>query len=119
MRKFYYLILLVLISTIAIEAQTVSGISPEEQSCDGTSAKIMILGTYHMGNPHLDGRNLEADDVLLPKRQREIAELNEKLARFNPTKIRKQKLRILVLLMFLLKIYIDNRFNPELKKAKR
>jgi hypothetical protein len=47
----------------------------------------MILGTYHMGNPGLDGRNLEADDVLLPRRQREIAELIEKLARFNPTKI--------------------------------
>jgi hypothetical protein len=47
----------------------------------------MILGTYHMDNPRLDAKNLEADDVLLPKRQREIAELIEKLARFNPTKI--------------------------------
>ncbi len=47
----------------------------------------MILGTYHMDNPRLDAKNLEADDVLLPKRQREITELVEKLARFNPTKI--------------------------------
>jgi hypothetical protein len=40
-----------------------------------------------MDNPRLDAKNLEADDVLLPKRQREISELIEKLARFNPTKI--------------------------------
>ncbi len=75
----------VLVSTV--QAQNVSGVSPKEISCDATSAKILILGTYHMDNPRLDAKNLEADDVLLPKRQREIAELNDKLARFNPTKI--------------------------------
>lgn len=57
------------------------------ETCGETSIKILILGTYHMANPRLDARNLEADDVLLPKRQRELAELAEKLARFKPTKI--------------------------------
>ncbi|MDQ3803304.1 MAG: DUF5694 domain-containing protein [Acidobacteriota bacterium] len=47
----------------------------------------MILGTYHMDNPGQDAINLRADDVLGAKRQREIAELVEKLARFKPTKI--------------------------------
>jgi hypothetical protein len=40
-----------------------------------------------MANPGLDGRNADADDVLLPRRQREIAELVERLARYRPTKI--------------------------------
>ena len=88
MHNFCFLILLVLIAAVsAVRSQNISGVSPKENSCTAESAKIMILAAYHMGNPHLDGRNLEADDVLLPKRQREIAELNEKLARFNPTKI--------------------------------
>ena len=88
MRNFCCLILLVLIAAVnTVQSQNISGVSPKENSCTSESAKVMILGTYHMGNPGLDGRNLEADDVLLPRRQREIAELIEKLARFNPTKI--------------------------------
>jgi len=47
----------------------------------------MILGMYHMSNPGLDAVNLDADDVLLPRRQREIAELVNRLAKFRPTKI--------------------------------
>jgi hypothetical protein len=48
---------------------------------------IMFLGVYHMHNPGLDAVNLQADDVLAPKRQREIEELAERLAGFRPTKI--------------------------------
>ena len=48
---------------------------------------IMFLGVYHMHNPGLDEVNLQADDVLAPKRQREIEDLVERLARFQPTKI--------------------------------
>lgn len=40
-----------------------------------------------MDNPNLDSVNTQADDVLSDQRQKEIAELVEKLARFNPTKI--------------------------------
>jgi hypothetical protein len=40
-----------------------------------------------MSNPGLDSVNLQADDVLSPKRQQEIAEVVERLARFAPTKI--------------------------------
>jgi hypothetical protein len=48
---------------------------------------IMILGTYHMGNPGLDLANVKADDVLVPKRQAEIAEVIKVLKKFKPTKI--------------------------------
>jgi hypothetical protein len=40
-----------------------------------------------MANPGHDIFNMDADDVLAPKRQREIAELTAALNKFNPTKI--------------------------------
>ena len=46
-----------------------------------------MLGTYHMANPGHDIHNMQADDVLSPKRQQEIAQLIEVLKRFHPTKI--------------------------------
>lgn len=49
--------------------------------------EILVLGTYHMANPGHDVHNMQADDVLLPKRQQEIAQLIEVLKRFHPTKI--------------------------------
>jgi hypothetical protein len=49
--------------------------------------EIMVLGTYHMANPGHDIHNMQADDVLSPKRQQEIAQLIEVLKRFKPTKI--------------------------------
>jgi len=49
--------------------------------------KVMILGTYHMANPGADAANIEADDVMTPKRQAELQALAEQLAVFNPTKI--------------------------------
>jgi hypothetical protein len=48
---------------------------------------ILILGVYHMANPGLDEVNVLADDVLTAKRQKEIENLCEQLARFQPTKI--------------------------------
>jgi hypothetical protein len=49
--------------------------------------EILVLGTYHMANPGRDVHNMQADDVLSPKRQQEIAQLIEVLKRFRPTKI--------------------------------
>lgn len=48
---------------------------------------LMILGTYHMGNPGKDIVNFKADDVLTPKRQHEIGQLIQLLKEFKPTKI--------------------------------
>jgi hypothetical protein len=49
--------------------------------------EILVLGTYHMANPGADVYNIQADDVLSPKRQQEIEQLIEVLKRFHPTKI--------------------------------
>ena len=49
--------------------------------------EILVLGTYHMGNPGRDIHNMQADDVLAQKRQQEIEQLVEVLRRFHPTKV--------------------------------
>jgi len=46
---------------------------------------VMIVGDFHMSNPGHDLHNLQADDVLAPKRQAEIAAVGDALARFKPT----------------------------------
>jgi hypothetical protein len=48
---------------------------------------ILILGTYHMANPGHDIHSTRVDDVLSPRRQKEIADLLIVLKRFQPTKI--------------------------------
>jgi len=50
-------------------------------------AEVLVLGVYHMANPGHDIFNMQADDVLAPKRQQEIAELAAVLEKFKPTKI--------------------------------
>jgi hypothetical protein len=71
--------LVVLLGVLAIPtaASAQSGARPE----------ILVLGTYHMANPGHDVHNMQADDVLSPRRQREIAQLIDVLKRFRPTKI--------------------------------
>ena len=48
---------------------------------------IMILGSGHLANSGMDAYNFKMDDVLAPKRQREIKQLVEQLKEFKPTKI--------------------------------
>jgi hypothetical protein len=62
-------------------------ISTISQSQTDARPEILILGTYHMANPGHDVANMQADDVLAPKRQQEIAALTEVLKKFHPTKI--------------------------------
>ncbi len=52
-----------------------------------TGVKVMVVGTYHFANPGMDLNTIEADDVLMPHRQKEIQAVVDKLATFNPTKI--------------------------------
>jgi len=51
------------------------------------AVEVMVLGTYHMGNPGADLVNMEADDVLAPLRQAELEDLSRRLAAFQPTAI--------------------------------
>jgi hypothetical protein len=66
---------------LALAFPTVAWCEPEARP------EILVLGTYHMANPGRDLHNFQADDVLAPQRQREIAQLVEVLKRFRPTKI--------------------------------
>ena len=81
--------LLALLASPAAAQAASSPITPVQRAeqCPADRSPIMILGTYHMANPGLDAVNVEADDVLSARRQRELAELSERLARFRPTKI--------------------------------
>jgi hypothetical protein len=49
--------------------------------------QVMILGVYHFDNPNLDYVKSNVDDHLSAKRQQQIAEVVEMLAKFKPTKI--------------------------------
>lgn len=60
---------------------------PSRDDAGSARAEVLVLGVYHMANPGRDVFNTEADDVLAPRRQAEIAELVEVLKRFEPTKI--------------------------------
>ncbi|MBD2842104.1 DUF5694 domain-containing protein [Erythrobacter rubeus] len=59
------------------------------QSDDGAAepVEVMVLGMYHFANPGLDAVNMEVDDVLAPRRQREIEILAATLAEWQPTRI--------------------------------
>ena len=49
--------------------------------------QVMVLGTYHFGNPGLDVNNIKVDSVLTPERQRELAAVAKALAEFKPTHV--------------------------------
>lgn len=57
-----------------------------KRSLDQT-VQLMLLGTYHFNNPGMDEMNTEVDDYFAEKRQKEIADVVAKLAKFKPTKI--------------------------------
>jgi hypothetical protein len=78
---------LALFGTLAAGALAAPTSARPAERCASSRSPIMILGTYHMANPGRDAVNMEADDVLSARRQGEIAELTEKLARFRPTKV--------------------------------
>ncbi len=49
--------------------------------------QLMVVGVAHFDNPSRDIVNTHVDDVLAPKRQREIAAIVEQLALFHPTHV--------------------------------
>jgi hypothetical protein len=84
MRKtFWILTALALASTCWAQSQAGAADAHGAQS----RAEILVIGMYHMSNPGRDIYNMQADDVLSPKRQQEIAQLIEVLKKFHPTKI--------------------------------
>lgn len=61
--------------------------SAAQENTKQTKPVVMILGSYHMGNPGRDLNNVKADDVRAAKRQKEIAEFVQILKKFKPTRI--------------------------------
>lgn len=52
-----------------------------------TQPSVLLLGTGHLANRNRDMFNPQFDDMLAPKRQREIRDCVERLKRFQPTKV--------------------------------
>lgn len=48
---------------------------------------VLLVGSFHFGNPGRDMGNVEVDDVLAASRQAEIHHVVQALARFEPTKV--------------------------------
>ncbi len=71
-----------------LDAQELFGpLPPAHCEADDGRAAVLMVGSYHMSNPGMDQFNLEADDVLAPKRQAEIRALVDGLTAFQPTKV--------------------------------
>src|SRR6266545_1871452 len=64
-----------------------SAVAALGQQASTGKPEVLVVGVYHMSNPGRDVFNMKADDVLAPKRQREITELIEVLKKFQPTKV--------------------------------
>jgi hypothetical protein len=72
---------------LALAALALAAALPLAAETAPPRAEVLVLGVYHMANPGHDVFNMQADDVLAPKRQAEIAQVIEALKRFHPTKI--------------------------------
>jgi hypothetical protein len=87
MKRFVFVFMLTMAAAIAAPAQQAAPEKPEPPKSTGVRAEVLVLGVYHMANPGRDVFNMQADDVLAPKRQAELAQLIEALRKFQPTKI--------------------------------
>ncbi|MDE0684643.1 MAG: DUF5694 domain-containing protein [Candidatus Poribacteria bacterium] len=87
--KFYLMTLLaaVLFTVGTTKSDDQTNLSTEDVTQITKKPTIMILGSKHLANPGMDRFNTKMDDVLAPKRQREIKQLVEQLKAFSPTKI--------------------------------
>lgn len=61
--------------------------SPSDPHNRADATPLLILGSYHMEGASQDAVNLAPGDVRTPQKQRELAELLDRLATFRPTKI--------------------------------
>lgn len=76
MSKFLlFSILLLLASALPVQAQ------------DKKPIKVMFLGTTHLDNPGRDAINMKVPDVLTDQKQKELREIRDALAEFNPNKV--------------------------------
>ncbi len=80
--SFLFVFCFLFLSTFAVNAQI--GIVDQDAKI---KPMLVILGSYHMGTPGNNVVNPKVADITTPERQKQIAELIEKLKKFKPTKI--------------------------------
>ncbi|MDE0469305.1 MAG: DUF5694 domain-containing protein [Candidatus Poribacteria bacterium] len=87
--EFYFMILFaaLLFTVGTVESDDRTELSTGDTTQMTKKPTIMILGSSHLANPGMDGTNYKMDDVLAPKRQREIEQLVKQLREFKPTKM--------------------------------
>lgn len=78
-------VILCLVAVMAVGVPAPAQSPPSK--AEAKRAEVLVLGVYHMANPGRDIFNMQADDVLSPRRQQEVAELAAVLKKFQPTKI--------------------------------
>lgn len=77
--------LLSLFSAMSFATATDPASSAEKHSA--ALPEVMLVGTYHLANNNRDIINLPIEDVLTSKRQREIEQLVDGLAQWQPTRV--------------------------------
>src|ERR1041385_1537551 len=55
--------------------------------CAPNEVQVMLLGPYHFANPGKDVVKQDLDDVLQPRRQKEVEDLAQRLASWKPDKV--------------------------------
>lgn len=87
--EFYLMTLFVavLLTVSTVESDDQTDLSTGDTTQMTKKPTIMILGSSHLANPGMDAFNTKMDDVLAPKRQREIKQLVTQLKTFRPTKV--------------------------------
>ena len=78
---------LVLFRSIAAAQETDTRPTGFPAECHAGEVQVMLLGTYHFANPGRDAVKQDVDDVLTPQRQREIEDVVQRLARWEPDQI--------------------------------
>ena len=76
-----------ILSAIAVMSVAACANFPATPPSREPAVDVMVLGTYHMGNPGADLANAKADNVLAGSRQQQLAALADQLAAFKPTAI--------------------------------
>ncbi len=70
--------LLVLFLPLAFTAPLAAAEKPVE---------VMVLGSYHFGNPGMDVNNIQVDSVLTPDKQKQLEAVAKALLTFKPTRV--------------------------------